>query len=154
MLPGGRLPRTLDRRPRRSGRYDGSMALRVGIDLASIDAVEESVRVHSARYLGRVYTSRELRDCRAPDGVPDPRGLAARFAAKEAALKVLRVDDEAVPWRSIGVCTDRFGRPSLELTGAAAELARRRGVAQLDVSLTHEGPFAAAIVIAQVREER
>jgi holo-[acyl-carrier protein] synthase len=130
------------------------MGVRVGIDLVSIDAVEESIRIHSARYLQRVYTSRELRDCRAPDGEPDPRKLAERFAAKEAALKVLRVGDEAVPWQSIDVGNDRFGSPSIELTGAAERLARQNGVTQLDLSVTHEGPLAAAIVVARVRDER
>lgn len=129
------------------------MGLRVGIDLVPIDAVEESIRIHSARYLGRVYTSRELRDCRTPDGAPDPRKLAERFAAKEAALKVLRVDDEAVPWQSIDVRNDRFGSPSIELTGAAERLARQNGVTRLELSITHEGPLAAAIVIAQVGDE-
>jgi holo-[acyl-carrier protein] synthase len=128
--------------------------LRVGIDLMSVDAVEESIRVHAGRYLRRVYTSRELRDCATSGGAPDARRLAARFAAKEAALKVLRAGDEAVPWQTVGVLADRFGRPSIELTGAAAELARRRGVEALDVSLTHEGPFAAAVVVARVRGER
>ena len=129
------------------------MGLRVGIDLVSVDAVEESIRIHSGRYLGRVYTSREVRDCRAPDGAPDPRKLAGRFAAKEAALKVLGVDDEAVPWQSIEVHNDRFGSPSIELTGAAERLARRRGVMELELSITYEGPLAAAIVVARVRDE-
>jgi phosphopantetheinyl transferase (holo-ACP synthase) len=50
------------------------------------------------------------------------------------------------------VCADGAGRPSLELTGPAAALARRRGVSELSVSLTHEGPFAAAVVVASLRE--
>ena len=129
------------------------MGLRVGIDLVSIDAVEESIRIHSARYLRRVYTSREVRDCRAPDGAPDPRKLAGRFAAKEAALKVLGVDDEAIPWQSIEVHNDRLGSPSIELTGAAERLAQQRGVTDLDLSITHAGPLAAAIVVARVRDE-
>jgi len=127
------------------------MARQIGIDLVSVDSVREAVRVHSDRYLGRVYTPREVRDCTAPGGVPDARRLAARFAAKEAALKVLRAGDEPVPWRSIGVCADRDGRTCIELTGAARELARRRGIEGLDVSLTHEGPFAAAVVVAKLR---
>lgn len=129
------------------------MGLRVGIDLVSVDAVEESIRIHSARYLRRVYTSREVRDCRAPDGLPDARKLAECFAAKEAALKVLGVDDEAVPWQSIEVHNDRFGSPSIELSGAAEQLARQRGVMELNLSITHEGRLAAAIVVARVRDE-
>jgi len=132
------------------GRYDRRVGFKVGIDLVSVEAVEESIRVHSERYLGRVYTVREMRDCSTPAGTPDARSLAARFAAKEAAMKVLRAGDEALPWRSIGVRRDRLGSPSLELSGAAARLAQERGIEDLDVSMTHEGPFAAAVVIATV----
>ena len=130
------------------------MGVRVGIDMVSIDAIEESIRVHSERYLARVYTSTELDDCRLPDGSYDARRLAARMGAKEAVLKVLRVEDEGIPWRAIGVSRDGAGRPSIELTGAAQALAQERGVAALELSLTNAGPFAAAVVVAEVRGER
>jgi holo-[acyl-carrier protein] synthase len=130
------------------------MGVRVGIDMVSIDAIEESIRVHSERYLARVYTSIELDDCRRPDGTYDARRLAARTAAKEAVLKVLRVEDEAIPWRAIGVRSDRGGRPAIELTGAAQALAHERGVAALELSLSNSGPLAAAVVVAEVRGER
>lgn len=123
----------------------------VGIDLVSIDEVEESIRVHSGRYLGRVFTTTELDDCRLSDGRYDARRLAARSAAKEAVMKVLRVGDEAIPWRSIGVRDGQNGRPGVELSGAAEDLARERGIASLDVTLAHEGAFAAAVVVAEVR---
>ena len=141
-------------RTSRAGVVAAGGGLRVGIDLISVAAVEESIRVHAGRYLRRVYTSRELRDCANSAGAPDARRLAARFAAKEAALKVLRAGDEAVPWQSIGVRADRFGRPTLELTGPAGELAARHGLEALDVSITHEGQLAAAVVVARVRGER
>jgi len=130
------------------------MGVRVGIDMVSIDAIKEAIRVHSGRYLARVYTSTELDDCRRPDGTYDPRRLAARVAAKEAVLKVLRVEDGGIPWRAIGVRRDHAGRPSVELTGAAQALAHERGVTALDVSLTNAGQFAAAVVVAEVRGAR
>ena len=123
--------------------------LSVGIDLVDVAVVTESVAVHAGRYLERVYTPRELEECQTPDGTVDARRLAARFAAKEATLKALGVGDDAIPWQSIGVHSDRFGNPSLDLTGAAAALAAARGIDELVVSLTHEGPFAAAVVVAQ-----
>jgi len=123
--------------------------LSVGIDLVEIAAVTESVAVHAERYLERVYTPQELHECRAPDGTVDARGLAARFAAKEAAFKALGAGDDAIPWQSIGVRSDRLGSPSLDLTGAAAALATARGIDELAVSLTHEGPYAAAVVVAR-----
>jgi len=81
----------------------GGPALKVGIDLVLVAAVEDSLRIHAERYLRRVYTSRELCDCVTSSGAPDARRLAARFAAKEATLKLLRDGDQAVPWREIGV---------------------------------------------------
>ena len=122
--------------------------------MVSVEAIEDSIRVHSERYLGRVYTDAELDDCRLGDGTYDARALAARVAAKEAVLKVLRVADEGIPWRAIGVTGGHAGRPRIELTGAAEALARERGVAALEVSLTNAGPFAAAVVVAEVRGER
>ncbi len=129
------------------------MGRTVGIDLASIEAVEESIRVHSDRYLGRVYTSTELDECRRRDGRYDAGRLATRMAAKEAVLKVLRVADESVPWSAIGVCSDESGRPAIELSGAAEELARARGIKSLEVSLTLADRYAAAVVVAEVHAE-
>jgi holo-[acyl-carrier protein] synthase len=130
------------------------MTISIGIDLTSSDAVAESLHAHGTRYLERVYTDRERRDCVRQAGHPDADRLAARFAAKEATLKALRREDEPIPWTSIGVCSDGAGRPSLELTGPAAALARHRGVAGLSVSLTHEGQFAAAVVVADLQEDK
>jgi holo-[acyl-carrier protein] synthase len=123
------------------------MPTRVGIDLIAVESVSEALRSHRKRYLERVYTEREIADCRNADGV-DAQRLAARFAAKEATMKVLRPDREAVPWRSIGIRREPPGWVSLELSGAAARLASRSGIVDFDVSLTHHGDYAAAAVVA------
>jgi holo-[acyl-carrier protein] synthase len=125
------------------------VAVRVGIDLVSVQAVRESLRTHEDRYLERVYTAREVTECRTADGM-DAERLAARFAAKEATLKVLRPRDGGVPWSAIEVLRDPGGWVDLALTGAAAELAEAAGVAELAVSLTHEGGFASAVVVAEL----
>lgn len=125
------------------------MAVRVGIDLVSVQSVLDSLRSHQERYLERVYTAREVTECRTADGM-DAERLAARFAAKEATLKVLRPRDGGVPWSAIEVLRDPGGWVDLELSGAAAELAAAAGVAELAVSLSHEGGFASAVVIAEL----
>ena len=116
--------------------------MRVGLDLVSVAAVAEAVEAHGDRYLERTYTPAELDECA---GRPDR--LAARFAAKEAAMKALDPGDEALPWTSIAVRRAAGGRPALELTGAAAELAAVRGLTRFEVSLTHDGDYSAAIVL-------
>jgi phosphopantetheinyl transferase (holo-ACP synthase)/acyl carrier protein len=109
------------------------------MDLVCVEDVRESLRVHADRWLTRVYTDREVADCRR-----DPRRLSARFAAKEATLKVLRpARDEAIPWRAIEV---RDGR--LALTGPAAAHATASGLRDFALSLSCAGDHATAVVIA------
>lgn len=130
------------------------MRLRVGVDLVSVSDVRDSLRVHSDRYLARIYSPREVDDCRGGSPAVVPEHLAARFAAKEAAMKVLRSSaegrDEAIPWNAIEVVRDDCGAPELELSGRAAEVARAAGLASVAVSLTHEREYAAAIVVAEL----
>jgi len=120
---------------------------RVGIDLVAVAGIAEAVREHGDRYLARLFTERELADC---GGAPER--LAARYAAKEAVLKVLRPGpDDSVPWNEIEVVRDPAGWVDLALTGRAAELAAVTGIGGFAVSLTHEGEYASAVVIAELR---
>jgi holo-[acyl-carrier protein] synthase len=123
------------------------MSLRVGTDLVLIEAVRDSIDAHAEHYLERVYTEREVDDCTTPEGV-DPERLAARFAAKEATLKVLRPRDEGIPWNAIEVRRDPSGWVKLALSGPAANLATDAGVTDLSLSISHEGGFATAVVVA------
>jgi holo-[acyl-carrier protein] synthase len=127
------------------------MPIRVGIDLASVTEVKDSIRTHAEGYLERVYTERELAECRTPGGL-DAERLAARFAVKEAAMKVLRPSPhDAVPWNTIEVHhADASGPVEVELSGPAAALAEAGGVGELAASLTHETEFAAAVVVAEM----
>ena len=126
------------------------MALRVGIDLVSVDSVRESIREHGARYLERIYTENELNDCNTPQGIVAER-LAARFAAKEATLKVLRPVDEAIPWRTMRMVRYSAGWVEVELSGRAADLAAEAGLSNFSLSISHEADYASAIVIAALK---
>jgi holo-[acyl-carrier protein] synthase len=125
------------------------MPVRVGIDLVSVEAVRESIRTHAQRYLDRVYTERELEDCMTASGV-DPERLAARFAAKEAALKVLRPGDVGLSLRAIEVRRSPGGWVELELSGVASALASDSGLSNFALSITHEAGYASAVVIADL----
>jgi holo-[acyl-carrier protein] synthase len=125
------------------------MARRIGIDLVSVNAVRESIREHGDRYLKRFYTDGELRDCDSGQGIVAER-LAARFAAKEATLKVLRPGDEAIPWRSMGVVRHGPGWVTVELSGRAATLAAESGLKEFELSISHEDDYASAVVIVEV----
>jgi holo-[acyl-carrier protein] synthase len=125
------------------------MPLRVGIDLVHVPTIAEAVAEHGQRYLERVYTSQEVADCtRDGEPLPDPLRLAARFAAKEAAMKVLEVGDAAVPWPSIEVVRNPGAAPTLELHSPAADMAEKAGITALALSFSHEDAYATAIVVA------
>jgi holo-[acyl-carrier protein] synthase len=79
------------------------------------------------------------------------QSLAGRFAAKEAAVKVLRPRGARPEWRSIEVHRVIGGWCELRLSGLAARLAAEAGVTTLAVSITHEPMMAAACVVAMSR---
>jgi len=123
------------------------MSLHVGIDLVAVDAIEASLASYGDRFLERVYTVRERAESHG-----DPARLAERFAAKEATMKALERADEGIGWRSIELLRDAAGATFIQLSGAAAQLARRRGVTSLAVSLAHARRHAAAVVVAEARQ--
>lgn len=123
-------------------------AVRVGVDVTEIAEVAASLAHFGDRYRRRLFTEHELESCPEPPELAAP-GLAARFAAKEAALKVLRPTGARPSWRSIEVRRHAGGWCDLRLHGEAARLARDQGIHDLAVSLTHEAGIAAAVVVAQ-----
>jgi len=121
--------------------------VRLGVDIARIADVARSVRRFGASYEQRVYTQHELDYASQNDAVRNER-LAARFAAKEAVIKALGLADEPVDWRDIEVVRQPGGECLVALHGGAQQWAQRIGVERLLLSLSHEGAYAAAFVVA------
>jgi holo-[acyl-carrier protein] synthase len=113
----------------------------VGIDLIEIERLERALE-RRPRLAERLFTDAELAHSR-PRFRPG-RHLAARFAAKEAAIKALGTPVAA---REVEVEGGAREAPRLRLHGRAAALAEERGI-ELHVSLTHSGETAAAVVVA------
>jgi holo-[acyl-carrier protein] synthase len=134
-LPGA--PRRYAR-PVQPPRPAPARGIAVGTDIASVADVARSVERFGDRYLHRVYTDRELAESgRRPDR------LAARFAGKEAVVKLLRPEPSTpVVLTEIAVVHDRAGAPVVELTGGARDLAERRGIGRIAISLSHDGDYA------------
>jgi holo-[acyl-carrier protein] synthase len=125
-------------------------SLRVGVDLVRIADVSTSMVRFGDRYAERVFTDTERAYCVADEARTAER-FAARFAAKEAALKVLRPSaQDGISWRSIEVRQLAEGACEIALHEAALALARRAGVSELTVSMSHEGEYAVATVVANV----
>ncbi len=123
--------------------------VRIGTDLVGVESIAESLRTFGSRYLHRVYTAAEIAYCES--GAQMHRRLAARFAAKEATLKVLRPDRHWLDWRSIEVVKMPGGWCELKLHGPAERLREQAGIVSLSVSLSHEPAHAIAVVAATVQ---
>jgi holo-[acyl-carrier protein] synthase len=124
------------------------MNVLVGIDIQPIEEVEDSLRTFGSRYRHLLFTDDELASCGERPGTA--ASLAARFAAKEAVLKILDIRETVPPWRSIEVKRTEGGRPEIVLHGVAADMALDQGIHDVSVSLSHGGGIATAAVVAAV----
>jgi holo-[acyl-carrier protein] synthase len=118
----------------------------IGIDLAPIPRVRRILERWRERFLRRVFTDEEIAYCtRRADPVPH---FAARFAAKEAALKALGTGlAMGIRWRELEVRRERGQAPTMVLTGRCGAIARAKGAERILVSLTHDGDYAMAHVM-------
>jgi holo-[acyl-carrier protein] synthase len=121
--------------------------LRVGLDVVEVNQVRGSLRQFGQRYLGRLFTEDEIGYAFQAREQCAER-LAARFAAKEAAIKAFSLSEVGVSWRDIEVRKHPDGGCRLALHGEAAREAARLGVTDIALSLSHDGDYAGAVVTA------
>lgn len=122
------------------------MIVGLGLDIAEVDRIGAAIERHGAPFLERLFTPREVAYCQQHKNRFER--YAARFAAKEAAMKALGTGwRHGIRWRDIEVTNNADGKPTLHLEGVAAEFAARLGVKTISLSLTHSGNFALAQVI-------
>ena len=123
--------------------------VRVGTDVQSIHEVEDAVRRHGERYLTRLFTAHEIDSCGGRTAPPETAApsLAARFAAKEAMIKLLRPTTVVPTWKEMEVRRHPEGWSEVVLSGAAAELAQAHQFFSYSLSLTHGAGVGMAIVV-------
>ncbi len=117
----------------------------IGIDLVRVSRVREALGRWANRFLSRVLSQEETAYCCARID-PAPH-VAARFAAKEAAMKALGVGWAAASWREFEVVNTPTGQPRIRFFGRAAQRLASIGADTAFVSMTHDGDYAAAQVI-------
>jgi holo-[acyl-carrier protein] synthase len=115
----------------------------VGVDLVRIPRLRQVVERWQERFLRRVFTEAELTYClRRRDPIPH---LAARFAAKEAALKALGTGLRmGMNWRELEVRREPGEAPQMILSGRSRAIQEAKGGRQLLLSITHDGEYALA----------
>jgi holo-[acyl-carrier protein] synthase len=117
-----------------------------GIDIVEIARFAALLDRHPDRARARLFTPAEL--AYAAGKKRELEHLAARFAAKEAALKALGTGwADGLAWTDVEVTRDHAGRPGLVLHNRAAVLAAERGISSWLISLSHTDTHAIASVI-------
>jgi phosphopantetheine--protein transferase-like protein len=122
---------------------------RCGIDTVEIARVERLLRETPADDLARLFSAEELRD--AGEGPGRAASLAARFAAKEACLKLFPRETAlgklAPP--DFAVARDNYGAPRVVCSTAALDALARYRVKAISLSLTHDRTSASAVALAE-----
>src|SRR5205823_10001609 len=122
--------------------------LGIGVDLVECARIQHSIDRFGQRFLHRVFTESEIEysmSMKFP-----ARHLAARFAGTEAVSKAFGTGiGKAMGWRDIDIRKKKSGEPFLVFSGAAQDLAAKRGVTSGLITLSHTDRHAMAAVVLQ-----
>lgn len=124
------------------------MILGTGIDLAEVERIRAAIERYGERFLRRVYTPHEIAYVERKANRYER--FAARFAAKEAGMKAIGTGWRGgITWHDFEVANEPSGRPTLRLSGRAAQVAAALGVRRVSLSLTHTAQLGMAFVIVE-----
>lgn len=120
----------------------------LGTDIAEIERIEKALARSGEAFAARILAASELAQFATLK--QQGRFLAKRFAAKEAASKALGTGiAQGVTFHDFVVSNDMSGKPVLELTGKAAELAAQLGISNYHLSISDERHYAVATVVLE-----
>jgi holo-[acyl-carrier protein] synthase len=128
------------------------MIVGIGSDLIDIRRVEKTLERHGERFVARIFT--EVERARSERRKQRAASYAKRFAAKEACAKALGTGmARGVFWRDMGVVNLPGGKPTMHLTGGAAERLERMlpggHRAVIHLTITDDFPLAQAFVVIE-----
>jgi holo-[acyl-carrier protein] synthase len=130
------------------------MIIGIGSDLIDIRRIEQSLERFGERFTQRCFT--DIERARSDGRKNRAESYAKRFAAKEAMSKALGTGmAQGVFWKDMGVVNARSGKPTMHLTGGAAEVLQRMMPAGheplVHLTITDDYPLAQAFVIIEAR---
>jgi holo-[acyl-carrier protein] synthase len=120
----------------------------IGIDIIEVRRVREVI-ARTPRFVERVYTTNERAYCHSRGAVA-AQHYAARFAAKEAALKALQTGwSGGIAWQDVEVSARASGAPLLLFHGLVRQLFEQTGATIAHLSISHTTEHAIAQVILE-----
>ncbi len=124
------------------------MIVGTGVDLAEVPRIRASIERFGSKFVRRIYTPAEIAYVERKANRFER--FAARFAAKEAGMKAIGTGwRHGVTWQDFEVANMPSGKPTLRFHGVAAEFARRLGVRNVSLSITHTAELGMAHVILE-----
>ena len=124
------------------------MIVGTGVDIADVARIAASIERFGRRFTERVFTPGEIRYCESKANKAER--YAARFAAKEAAMKAIGTGwRNGVTWKDLEVVRIPGGRPAIAFSGKAAEYFNKLSATRAHLSLTHTTDYAMAQVILE-----
>lgn len=127
---------------------DLDRAARCGIDTVEIARIDRLIAENGPRELLRFFSAQEIAD--SGNGAGRAASLAARFAAKEACVKLFPREaamGEIEP-ADFSVARDAYGAPATVLSARAASVLARHRIGAIALSLTHDRWSASAVALA------
>jgi holo-[acyl-carrier protein] synthase len=119
-----------------------------GVDICEVERVRAAIDRFGQRFLKRVFTQAEREYCESKRNRIER--YAARFAAKEAAMKAIGTGlRQGVSWQDFEVGRETGGRPTILIKGKGAEFAAKLGMKRASLSITHTESQAMAQVIIE-----
>jgi holo-[acyl-carrier protein] synthase len=120
----------------------------IGIDIVAIERFQRFLAAGNSAIIERLFTPAERSGCGCRKD--SASCLAARFAAKEAFLKALGTGlRDGISWQEIEVSNNPLGKPELLLSGKAAEQFQTKELVGIQLSLSHDGGSAIAMVVLE-----
>lgn len=124
------------------------MIVSIGIDIIEVVRIRE-VLLRTPRFAERVFTSAERAYCDSR-GAVSAQHYAARFAAKEAALKALQTGWRGgIGWQDVEVASRESGAPYLIFTGQVLVVFQKFGATATHLSMSHTSQHAIAQVVLE-----
>lgn len=123
------------------------MVLGIGIDILNIQRMRGVLESDSGSFITKVFTEKEREQV---SDHPDPVAyFASRFAGKEAVFKCFGIDGSGIHLNEIEIRGAETEQPQVRLLGKFREIAKEKGVKDIQISLSYDTDYAVAFAIAQ-----
>lgn len=120
----------------------------VGTDIVKISRIKDLI-ADNPRFFEKYYSSSELNELKIRDF--NEQTASGMFCAKEAFSKALGTGVRGFSLCEVSLLHEPSGEPYLKLSGRAEQIAKEKNL-DFDVSISHDGEYAIAVVIAFATE--